>query len=219
MPEPVVPQAPAADASGWSPPQGALVGKDRSGREFYIPRGGGPAVYRDGGKSAPTARQQAQAAPPPARSSGGFNYVNPNSPEGRLAGVQGPPKAPRYINPNSPEGRLVRDGVLDEDALRRGETRYRTDSNSAYATDPTTGGFTEGGRQAFLNEERARQLEARERMYQEMVAKDRAIRTRSTDDPNLNESMWDQYSNTDPTSISDADRAFLARQDPRYYRR
>lgn len=175
-------------------------------------------MYLDGGKSGPYVNQQGQSAPPPPRPAGGFNYVNPNSPEGRLAGVPPPPQAPRYINPNSPEGRLVRDNVLDADALRRGETRYRTDSNSAYAADPTTGGFTEGGRQAFLEEQRARTLLEREMEYQRMVAQDRARNTRQPGDTNMRDSMWDEYSNPNPTALSDSDREFLSRQNPPLFR-
>ena len=107
---------------------------------------------------------------------------------------------------------MVRDGVLDEAALLRGETRYRTDSGSAYATDPTTGGFTEGGRQAFRDEYRAKLLEERERAYQAMVAQDRAINTRGAGNTNYADSMWDQYSEPNPTALSASDRAFLDRQ-------
>jgi hypothetical protein len=169
-----------------------MTGRNAQGREFYIDPNTSKPVYLDGGKSAPTARQQVQAAPPPPRSSAGFNYVNPNS----------------------PEGRLVRDGVLDEDALRRGETRYRTDSNSAYATDPTTGGFTEGGRQAFRDEYRPKLLEERERQYQQMVPEDRANNTRYSWDKYRGDSQWDDYSNPNPTALSDADRALLERYNP-----
>jgi hypothetical protein len=89
------PVTPAASPS-WSPPQGALAGKDPSGREFYIPKGGGGAVYRDGGKSAPSVRERYYSEPAPQ------------------------PKPFHYINPNSPEGRLVRDNVLSADALAAG---------------------------------------------------------------------------------------------------
>lgn len=91
------PAAPAqAAAPSWNPPQGSLAGKDPSGREFYVPRGGGGAVYRDGGKSAPSVRERHYSEPAPQ------------------------PKPFHYINPNSPEGRLVRDNVLSADALAEG---------------------------------------------------------------------------------------------------
>jgi len=176
-PRPPAAPAPAA-AAGWSPPEGALTGKSPDGREFYIDPNTSRAVYRDGGTRAP--RQVAQEQPRPS-----FNYVNPNSPEGRLAGLQAPQRE-RYINPNSPEGRLVRDNVLDADALRRGETRYRTDANSAGAINPD-GSWTASGRAARGAELREQFRREQDETYGRMLKDDMAY------NPDNDPELWNHW--------------------------